>query len=157
MAEQTRAINTQDVYLLKKGSSNTWAKLVDIKDFPDLGSSVSSIETTTLSNHSQTYIDGLHQLDALEFTCNYDKSDFSNLNDLEIAHDVLEFAVCFKKAPASSPNTGEDFGVDGVFKIKGYLNVGVSGGGVDEVVEMTVTLTPTDDIEYSDGPINIAS
>ncbi len=135
------AINTQDVFLLKSTDGTTYTKLVDIKDFPDLGSNVSNLETTTLSNHSQTYIQGLHQVDALEFTINYDPTDFSTIKTLETAGTELYFAVAFGL-------TNSVYGGDGVFKFKGTITVGVAGGGVDEVVEAKVTILPSTDIEF---------
>ena len=43
------AISTYKVFLMKK-TSETWSKLIDIKDFPDLGGSPELLETTTLSD-----------------------------------------------------------------------------------------------------------
>lgn len=45
------AISTYKVFLMKgttSGSSTTYEKLVDIKDFPDLGGAPEMLETTTL-------------------------------------------------------------------------------------------------------------
>ena len=39
------AISTYKVFLMKKGTS-TYEKLVDIKDFPDLGGAPEMLETT---------------------------------------------------------------------------------------------------------------
>ena len=67
------AISSFKVFLMKKGSSgDTYEKLVDIKDFPDLAGAPEMLETTTLSDPMQTYIPGI-QSDALEFTANYSK------------------------------------------------------------------------------------
>ena len=57
---------------MKKGSTgNTYEKLIDIKEFPDLGGDPEMLETTTLSDKMQTYIAGIQSLDALSFTSNY--------------------------------------------------------------------------------------
>ena len=69
------AISTYKIFLMKKGAGDTYEKLVDIKDFPDLGGSPEMLETTTLSDGMQTYIPGIQSLDALEFTANYTKED----------------------------------------------------------------------------------
>lgn len=48
------AINTYKVFLMKgatSGGNTTWTKLIDIKDFPDLGGSPEMLETTTLSDN----------------------------------------------------------------------------------------------------------
>ena len=69
------AISTYGIYLMHK-VSDAYAKLIDIKDFPDLGGAPEMLETTTLSDSMQTYIPGIQSLDGLEFTANYTKSDF---------------------------------------------------------------------------------
>ena len=64
------AINTYKVFLMQKVES-TYEKLIDIKDFPDLGGAPEMLETTTLSDKMQTYIPGIQNIDALEFSSNY--------------------------------------------------------------------------------------
>ena len=73
------AISTYKVFLMKKNPPDTWAKLVDIKEFPDLGGEPEMLETTTLSDNMQTYIAGIQSLDGLTFTANYDMEDFQTL------------------------------------------------------------------------------
>ena len=66
------AISTYKTFLMKKGDTgDTWSKLIDIKEFPDLGGEPEMMETTTLSDDMQTYIDGIQSLDGLSFTANY--------------------------------------------------------------------------------------
>lgn len=51
------AISTYKIFLMKKAETgNTWEKLIDIKEFPDLGGAPEMLETTTLSDRMQTYI-----------------------------------------------------------------------------------------------------
>ena len=123
------AISTYGIYLMHK-VSDSYTKLIDIKDFPDLGGTPEMLETTTLSDSMQTYIPGIQNLDGLEFTANYSKSDFTALKALEGKEE--EFAVYF----------GED-GADGIFKFKGYLSAFPVGGGVNEVVSMTISIAPS--------------
>jgi hypothetical protein len=68
---------------MHKGEGSTYTKLIDIKDFPDLGGAPEMLETTTLSDSMQTYIEGIQSLDALEFTANYTKEDYAKLNALK--------------------------------------------------------------------------
>lgn len=123
------AISTYGIYLMHK-VSDSYTKLIDIKDFPDLGGAPEMLETTTLSDSMQTYIPGIQSLDGLEFTANYTKSDFSSLKALEGNEE--EFAVYFGEA-----------GADGIFKFSGYLSVFPVGGGVNEVVSMTISIAPS--------------
>ena len=69
------AISTYKIFLMMKKDAS-YEKLIDIKDFPDLGGAPEMLETTTLSDKMQTYIPGIQSLDALEFTANYTKDDF---------------------------------------------------------------------------------
>ena len=123
------AISTYGIYLMHK-TADTFEKLIDIKDFPDLGGAPEMLETTTLSDAMQTYIEGIQSADALEFTANYTKEDYSKCTALKGAEE--EYAVYF----------GED-GTNGKFEFKGYLSARVNGGGVNEVVGMTISIAPS--------------
>lgn len=132
------AISTYKVFLMKK-TSDTWSKLIDIKDFPDLGGSPELLETTTLSDKMQTYIPGIQSLDALEFTANYTKTDYTTLKALE--GEETDYAVWFGGTESGGVVTPN--GNDGKFSFKGALSVFASGGGVNEVVDMTITIAPS--------------
>lgn len=134
------AISTYKIFLMKKDDSEeTWEKLIDIKDFPDLGGAPEMLETTTLSDPMQTYIPGVQSLDSLEFNANYTKEDFTKLKALEGAeHD---YAVWFGGTEAGSVLTPT--GDDGKFLFKGQLSVFPVGSGTNEVVGMTITIAPS--------------
>ena len=132
------AISTYKIFLMKKTGEN-WAKLIDIKDFPDLGGSPELLETTTLSDRMQTYIPGIQSLDALEFNTNYTKADYTALKALE--GQEIEYAVWFGGTETADSVTPT--GSEGKFKFTGSLSVYASGGGVNEVVGMTITIAPS--------------
>ena len=135
------AISTYKVFLMKNTGS-TYEKLVDIKDFPDLGGTPEMLETTTLSNGMQTYIPGIQSLEGLEFTANYDKEDYEKvvaLKDVE-----TKYAVWFGGTESGGVITPT--GSEGKFEFSGKLSVFVSGGGVNEVVEMTISIAPSTEI-----------
>lgn len=140
------AISTFKVYLMKAASGSTYSKLVDIKDFPDLGGSPEMIETTTLSDYMQTFIEGIQKMDGLEFTANYTKSDFKTLSDLK--GEETDFAVWFGASRSGTTYTPD--GSDGKFEFKGTLSVYVVGAGNNEVVEMKVTIAPSTPIEMAE-------
>jgi len=140
------AISTYKVFLMKKGSSgDTWAKLVDIKEFPDLGGEPEMLETTTLSDNMQTYIAGIQSLDGLTFTANYDKEDFQTLKALEGAEN--DYAVWFGGTGDAGSLTPD--GSNGKFSFKGQLSVFPVGGGVNEVVDMSITIAPSTPITFA--------
>lgn len=133
---------------MKKGSTGgTYTKLVDIKDFPDLGGTPEMLETTTLSDGAQTYIPGIQSQEALEFTANYTKTDFDTLKALE--DQDLEFAVWL--GGTVSGGVATPTGSDGKFEFSGRLSVFVTGGGVNEVVNMTISIAPSTVITVAAG------
>lgn len=132
------AISTYKIFLMQKKAS-AWEKVVDIKEFPDLGGTPEMLETTTLSDKMQTYIPGIQSLDALEFNSNYTLEEYKKLKALEGIDN--EYAVWFGGTEAG--DTVTPTGSDGKFKFNGQLSVFPVGGGVNEVVDMTITIAPS--------------
>lgn len=133
------AISTYKTFLMKKGSGSTYEKLVDIKNFPDLGGEPDKIETTTLSDGARTYIPGIEDTDNLSFDANYTKTDFTTLKALKGTEQNL--AIWF--GGTESEGTVTPTGSDGKFEFKGYVDCYVKGGDVNSAVEMSVVVTPS--------------
>lgn len=142
------AISTYKIFLMMK-KAEAWEKVVDIKEFPDLGGAPEMLETTTLSDPMQTYIAGIQSLDALEFTGNYTKEDYTKLKGLGGKEE--EYAVWFGGTEGVAGASPTPTGADGKFKFKGQLSVYANGGGVNEVVNMTITIAPSTPISTDDG------
>lgn len=141
------AISTYKVFLMKKGEGSTYEKLVDIKSFPDMGGAPELLETTSLSDGMQTFIPGIQSLEALEFEANYTKEDYAKLKALkDVASDYAVWLGGTETAGKVTP-TGED----GKFNFSGKLDVFVAGGGVNEVVGMTITIAPSSPIVMAEG------
>ena len=136
------AISTYRSYLMYKNTS-AWEKLIDIKSFPDLGGAPELLETTTLSDSMTTNIMGIQSLDALEFEANYTLADYTKLKAMEGTE--KEFAV-WLGGDGTAPS-----GVDGKFEFKGQLSVYVNGGGVNEVVGMTVSIAASTPISMGEN------
>lgn len=130
------ARSTYKTFLMYAASGDTYTKLIDIKDFPDLGGAPEMLETTTLSDPMQTNIPGIQSLDSLEFTANYTKDDYTTLKALE--GQDLKLAVWFggTESGGSVTPTGDE----GKFEFTGRLSVYVAGGGVNEVTDMKITI-----------------
>lgn len=141
------AISTYKVFLMHKASEGSWEKLVDIKSFPDLGGDPELLETTTLSDNMQTYILGIQSMDGLEFTANYDKTEYETLKALEGTQE--DYSVWFGATGEASTLTPT--GSDGKFDFKGGLSVYPVGGGVNEVVDMKITIAPSTPITLNQG------
>ena len=86
------ATSTYMTFLMHKKQS-TWEKLLDITEFPDLGGDPELLETTTLSDKMQTYVNGVQSNDGMTFNANYDHTEYKALKALEGKNE--EYAVWF--------------------------------------------------------------
>lgn len=119
------AISTYGV-TLKYGADSPTTDIA-IKDFPSLLGKRSALETTTLSDDAQTYIEGIRQQsETFDFTANYDKTVFAAINALSA---VQKCELAF--------SDGSKFTWDG------KISASVNEGAVDGVVEMTISITPS--------------
>jgi hypothetical protein len=126
------AISTYPI-TLKYDSSATetpnWTDICDIKDFPDLGGAPDMLETTTLSDSAKTYIAGIKDQQAIEFTANYDEDD---MDAIALLTGTKKFQLWFGAAGAS-----------GKFAWSGTISTYVVGAGVNEVVDMKIIIVPS--------------
>lgn len=103
------------------------SKEYKIKDFPQILGQRSSLETTTLSDDAQTYIEGIRQTgENFPFLANYDAATYSEINALTGEQDC--------KLTFSDGSS---------FSWKGYASATINEGSVDAVLEMTISVTPT--------------
>lgn len=124
------AISTYGVTLKWGETSAALTKVIDIKNFPDLGGAPEMLETTTLSDEMQTFILGIQSADAMAFTANYTKADYTAVK-ADAGKDLyysLEFG---------------DEGDEGIFEWQGQHSVYVTGADVNGVVEMVITIAPS--------------
>ena len=129
------AISTYGVKLKVGTTAETVEQLVCIKDFPDIGGSPEQIETTTLCDAQQTFINGIKSMSTMEFTADYTTEDYDAVDDL--SGQKLYYELWF----------GEDGdGSDGIFQWQGEHTVRVTGAGVNSVVEMVISVAPSTEI-----------
>lgn len=127
------AISTFGVTLKWGATADAAAKVVDIKDFPDLSGAPNLLETTTLSDAQVTNIPGIKSSELMTFTCNYTSAAYSAVNDdanTELFY-VLEFSDGSK------------------FTWQGQHVCSVGGKGVDEVIEFTINVVPSSEVVFS--------
>lgn len=141
------AITSFGAFLMKGTGTGTitYSKLVDIKAFPDLGGTPEMLQTTTLSDSGHTYIPGIDNAEAMEFTANFNKADYATLSALK--GQKIKYAVWF--GCTESEGTVTPTGSEGKFEFDGYLTVHASGAGVNEVVEMVISIAPASAINFS--------
>ena len=119
-------------------STGTFTKLCKIKSYPDLGGAPENLETTDLEDTFQTFTKGVQSMDSLEFTANFNPTDYA--------------AVV-----AAIPSSGDIYyklefgsgGSEGNFTWTGTHSVHVNGGDVNAVREMTISVIPSSAITYS--------
>ena len=132
------ATSSYKTFLMYKKGEN-YEKLIDIKDYPDLGGAPEMLETTTLSDSMQTYIEGVQSLDALEFNVNYTLETYEQI--LAMKGTETEFSVWFGGTDVGGVVTPT--GDEGKFNFKGYISMRVTGKGVNEVREGTISIAPS--------------
>ena len=137
---------TMHTYLLAK-KDGSWSKLVDIKDYPAMGGSPEQIETTTLSNEKSTFVNGVQSMPTFEFLANYTMDDFDKLNSYNDI--VCEYALAFGK-----PESGS-YGSLGVWTWKGQLSHWPEGGGTNAAREMRLSISVTEEVQFSKTPISV--
>lgn len=118
----------------KTTSGGTFEKIVDIKDFPNIGGPADMIETTTLSDKAQTFIKGVQSQDQMEFTANYNSDVFDTIKALDGDDIYWELQI----GPA---------GVNGKFDWQGGVSIYLPGKGTNEVTEMNIVINPATVIE----------
>lgn len=133
------ATSSYKSFLMYKKSGETYEKLVDIKDYPDIGGSPETLETTTLSDGMQTYINGIQSSEPMEFTINYDSTTYDTIDAL--ADTETAFAIWFGGTESAGVVTPT--GSEGKFEFKGYISIRVSGKGVNEVREAVISIAPS--------------
>lgn len=120
--------------VLKTATSQagSYTQLCKIKSYPDLGGAPETIETTDLEDTFQTFVEGVQSMDAMEFTCNYNPTDYAAVvNAIPSSGDIwyqLEFGSA---------------GAEGKFQWSGTHSVRVTGGDVNAVREFVITVVPS--------------
>nr|DAN01648.1 MAG TPA: Major tail protein [Caudoviricetes sp.] len=134
------AISTYMTFLMHEKQKPTFEKLVDITEFPDLGADRDLLETTTTSHRAKTYILGIIATEGLKFSANYDPTEYKALKALEGKDEG--YAVWIG-GTENEDGTVTPTGSNGKFSFKGQLSVHVTGGKVNEVLGMAITIAPS--------------
>ncbi len=126
------AINTYGVELHWGTTEDAVAKVIDIKDFPDMIGDPEMLETTTLSDAQVTNIPGIKGSDMLTFTYNFTKEDFGKVE--ADAGKALHYALVFSDGSK--------------FTWQGQHTSGLPGKGVNEVIEATVNIAASTAVTF---------
>ena len=116
--------------------AGTYNLLCKSKTMPSPVGSPNPLEATTFEDDSQTFVEGIKTADAQEITGNLEKEYLQTIN----GYGKKELDIFYL------------YGTDGVGGVAKYVRTCTviatpSDTGVDEVLEMTVTVTPTSSAE----------
>ena len=140
MSEAVKGISTYQTYLMyRTTTSGSYAKLIDITSFPDLIPPKERIDITSLSDYMRVYINGIGDTAEQTYGANYTPANYSAVAALE-GHQY-DYALWF----GASGDQGSEVpdGHYGKFEWTGDISAGINGGGVNEAVGMTITVTPS--------------
>ena len=146
MPSNVKGISTYQTYLMYRTTTNgSYSKLIDITSFPDLVPPKDRIDITSLSDYMRVYINGIGDTSEFQFGANYTPANYKAVNDLE--NHQYEYAVWF----GASGSNGSEIpdGHMGKFAWTGDISAGISGGGVNEAVGMTINCTPATVVIFS--------
>ena len=141
-------ISTYQTYLMCSTTTSALTsndKLIDITSFPDLIPPRDRIDITSLSDYMRVYIQGIGDTSEFSFGANYTPANYS-------AVDALKGIQCYCAVWfGASGDEGSEVpdGHNGKFSWTGEISAGISGGGVNEAVGMTVNATPSTVVTYS--------
>ncbi|MBQ9708084.1 MAG: phage tail protein [Firmicutes bacterium] len=143
----TKALSTYKTYFMigtkAEGASDyTFAKLIDIVDFPDLQPEPETIDVTTLSDGMRQYILGIQDPGGnLSYGANYTPANYAAVKALDDG-ESHRIAVWFGSDASGVPN-----GSMGKFSYDAYIKPQLVGGGVNEKRSMNIITTPVSDID----------
>lgn len=155
---------TAGTFLMTGGNAETaYEKLIDISEYPDLGSSVDTQDVTTLSDACHKYIDALPDPGgAIEFNGFLNKTDYDAVQ--AIAGVEQNIVIAFGGTPTAAdatvlepdtikglpggaltitPKTGSAAATFLAISFKGKIRVRLTGAGSDAARPVTYTVVPT--------------
>ena len=146
-----KGISTYQTYLMYSTSTATsvtsgdYSKLIDITSFPDLIPPKERIDITSLSDYMRVYINGIGDTAEQNYGANYTPENYAKVHALE-GHQH-HYAVWFGATGEAGSEVPD--GHYGKFSWTGDISAGINGGGVNEAVGMSITVTPATVIVYS--------
>ena len=134
-----KAFSTIGTVLNYGASADNLAELCKIKSYPDMGGSPSMLETTDLTDEAQTFVAGVKEMpDGLEFTANFTPAAYASVSNT--ANTPGYYSLVF----GTSGQEGY-----AIFTFQGQHSVYVSGGDMNAVREMVITISPSTEIAFS--------
>ena len=157
-----QAQSSYGTYLLEYDPSasgnNKYKKVIDIIDYSDLEEQPETIDTTTLSDDTETNIAGIKRLGSgISCSVLVNPTKFMDLRAVAEAHTEKEYVILFKNkaleetdgyvsnftaATAYSGGAFTPSGADFAVYFNATITIVQNGAGVDEALKATLTLYP---------------
>lgn len=135
-----KGISTYQTYLMyRTTTAGTYQKVIDITSFPDLIPPKERIDITSLSDYMRVYINGVGDTAEQTYGANYTPENYAKVTGLE-GHQY-DYALWFGASGSQGSEVPD--GHYGKFEWTGDISAGINGGGVNEGVGMTITVTPS--------------
>ena len=137
------ATSTYKTFLMRSTDGTSYTKVIDIKEFPDLGAEPDTLDTTTMTDSMRTSILGLQDVGSLSFTANYDVDQYETVKGYQTADETepAYYAVYFGGTDVAGSDPTPT-GALGMF-------CWVVGAGVNEVRDMNIAIAPATPIAFS--------
>ena len=130
MPAAAKAYATIGTILETSSDGTTYTKLCKIKSYPALGGAPDQLETTDLEDPSQTFVNGVQSMDAMEFTANYTYTSFSAVKTL--ANTALYYRLTLADGSKAT--------------WQGEHTCWVGEGEVNGIIEFTISVAPSTEI-----------
>lgn len=129
-----------------------------IKEIPDMNPNPDTLETTSLDNlNFKTYINGLKDLGgALSFTANFTQALLDLWNGTGV-DDTASLIYKYNAGKSAGKSTWLCVDIPGIDKSSFFTmepaKIGMPGGAVSSVMEITLFITPTGEPEWQADPV----
>lgn len=134
-------ISTSNTHLYYS-KTGTWTEVAPIKTVPAMFGEPETLETTTLSDSAQTYIQGIKKVDGnLQFGMNYDGAVVDSIIAMKGTSYTWLLVVGGTVTAGTTPALSTDN--KGAFTWAGTCDVGISEAKVNAVYESTLYVSPS--------------
>jgi hypothetical protein len=127
------AVISKGIELSYKNGSDSYTKLTNLQEIPELGGDAEAIEITTLADAAHMYTDGIKNYgDSLAFKFLYETQQFETLNNLT---GVIEWEVALPDGTTCS--------------FSGTSSVKLDGVGVNAALTYTLAIKPNSSMQWA--------
>ena len=124
-----------------KGSE--WSELTNVSDIPDLGGNPEQIDVTAIGDRFRKYIDGILEVDELEFTCFYEADAFEAVKEFGEGHIIVSLYTGHRDETQTHEVS---------VALSGKISAAITGFGVGDAINYTMKIAVTEVKVLADNP-----